>query len=183
MITGDEIVKIQKAVGVTPDGIWGPKTSAAVMAAIEKKAAPDVANSKLADQLLRDEGFVPHAYKDSLGYLTIGVGRLIDKNKGGGITKDEALYLLQNDIAKVNAQLRARLPWTDKLSEARRGVLLNMAFQLGIAGLLGFKNTLSMIERGEYSKAADGMLQSLWAKQTPARAKRLSEQMRLDKWV
>lgn len=183
MITREEIVKIQKTLGLVPDGIWGPKTSASVMDRITASQDKACTNDRLAEQLLRDEGFVPYAYRDSLGYFTIGVGRLIDKNKGGGITREEALHLLENDIAKVDKQLREKLPWTANLSEARRGVLLNMAFQLGINGLLGFKNTLAMIERGEYVKAADGMLNSLWAKQTPVRAKRLSEQMRTDKWL
>ena len=57
-----------------------------------------------------------------------------------------------------------------------------MAFQMGVDGLLGFKNTLAMIQSGRYSDAAKGMLSSLWAKQTPARAKRMSEQMRTGVW-
>ena len=129
-----------------------------------------------------EEGEVLHAYDDHLGYATIGIGRLIDKRKGGGITKEEAAYLLGNDIEKVIAQLNKRLPWWTKLDEARRGVLVNMAFQMGIDGLLDFKNTLAMIERGDYANAAKGMLNSLWARQTPARAKRMAEQMRTGTW-
>ena len=94
-----------------------------------------------------EEGEVLTEYKDHLGYSTIGVGRLIDKRKGGGITKEESAY-----------------------------------FQMGVDGLLGFKNTLAMIQSGRYSDAAKGMLSSLWAKQTPARAKRMSEQMRTGVW-
>lgn len=60
--------------------------------------------------------------------------------------------------------------------------LLNMAFQMGVDGLLGFKNTLELIRTGSYEKAAEGMLSSLWAKQTPARAKRLAVQMRTGVW-
>ena len=70
-----------------------------------------------------------------------------------------------------------------ELDEARRGVLLSMAFQMGTEGLLGFKNTLEMVRTGRYTDAAKGMLNSLWAKQTPQRAKRHSEQMRTGKWV
>lgn len=136
----------------------------------------------LTDQLRRDEGEVLHAYTDHLGFWTIGIGRLIDKRKGGGITKDEAAYLLQNDIAKFTMALRARLAWFDGLDEARQGVLANMAFQMGIDGLLGFKNTLALIERGEYEAAAGGMLQSKWAQQTPERAARLAKQMATGVW-
>lgn len=138
--------------------------------------------NELERQLRGDEDEVLHAYQDHLGYWTLGVGRLIDKRKGGGISKEESAYLLANDIAKREAALDKRIPWWSKLDDARRGVLLNMAFQMGVDGLLGFKNTLKMIEAGDYERAAKGMLNSLWAKQTPARAKRLSEQMRTGQW-
>lgn len=133
-------------------------------------------------QLRKDEGEVLTAYQDSLGFWTIGIGRLIDKRKGGGITQEESSYLFQNDLKKVISALDKRIPWWTKLDEARKGVLINMSFQMGIDGLLGFKNTLRMIEQGQYSAAADGMLNSLWARQTPNRAKRLSTQMRTGEW-
>ncbi|MBF8177649.1 glycoside hydrolase family protein [Herminiimonas contaminans] len=134
-------------------------------------------------RLLRgDEGEVLYAYNDHLGFATIGIGRLIDKRKGGGITPEESAYLLANDIMRKSMDLDARLPWWKTLSDARRGVLLAMAFQMGIDGLLGFKNTLEAVRTGQYDRAADGMLQSMWAKQTPERAKRMSEQMRTDQW-
>src|SRR5690606_761789 len=98
-----------------------------------------------------DEGEVLHAYTDHLGYLTIGVGRLIDKRKGGGISRDESAYLLANDIKEKSAELDRRLSWWKRLDDARRGVLLSMAFQMGVDGLLTFKNTLAMIERGDYA--------------------------------
>ncbi|QDK97320.1 lysozyme [Acinetobacter tandoii] len=135
-------------------------------------------------RLLRgEEGEVLTEYKDHLGYSTIGVGRLIDARKGGGITAEESAYLLSNDIQKKMSELERKLPWIKELDEARRGVLLSMAFQMGTEGLLGFKNTLEMVRTGRYTDAAKGMLNSLWAKQTPQRAKRHSEQMRTGKWV
>jgi len=135
-------------------------------------------------RLLRgEEGEVLTEYKDHLGYSTIGVGRLIDARKGGGITAEESAYLLSNDIQKKLSELERKLPWVKGLDEARRGVLLSMAFQMGTDGLLGFKNTLEMVRTGRYTDAAKGMLNSLWAKQTPQRAKRHSEQMRTGKWV
>lgn len=139
--------------------------------------------TKLTRQLRDDEGEVLTAYQDTLGFWTIGVGRLIDKRKGGGITAEESAYLLANDIEKRLGELERRLPWFSRLDEPRRGALLNMSFQLGVDGLLGFTNTLAMIERGDYEGAAAGMLNSLWARQTPARAKRLSEQMRTGQWI
>lgn len=134
-------------------------------------------------RLLRgDEGEVLHAYQDHLGFWTIGVGRLIDKRKGGGISTSESALLLTNDIAEVEADLDKRLSWWRTLPDARRGVLMAMAFQMGVDGLLGFKNTLAMIRSGNFDGAARGMLASLWAHQTPERAKRMSEQMRTDVW-
>lgn len=137
---------------------------------------------QLTKQLRRDEGCVLTAYQDHLGFWTIGIGRLIDKAKNGGITAAEAAYLLKNDIDKRLAELKQRLPWFDTLDEARQGVLLNMAFQMGVFGLLAFHTTLGMVQSGDYAGAADNMLQSLWARQTPERAMRLAEQMRTGVW-
>ena len=137
---------------------------------------------ELKKQLIRDEGVVEHAYQDHLGFWTIGVGRLVDKRKGGKLRPNEIEFLLENDIADRVSELSKHLPWFTKLDGARQGVLLNMSFQLGVNGLLGFKNTLRMVETGQYVNAANGMLQSLWARQTPERAKRLSEQMRTGVW-
>ena len=136
----------------------------------------------LRQQLIRDEGSVSHAYEDSLGFTTIGVGRLIDFRRGGGLRDGEIDFLLGNDIEEKTAQVLAALPWASKLSETRRAVLINMAFQLGIGGLLKFKRALGSIEDGQYKEASMEMLDSLWAQQTPERAKRLSKQMESDEW-
>ena len=133
-------------------------------------------------QLKRDEGEVLHAYQDHLGYWTIGIGILIDKRKGGGLRPEESEFIFRNRLKLLEAELADRLPWISKLDPARKGVLINMAFQMGVAGLLGFKNTLAMIEAGRYQDAAKAMLQSKWATQTPARAQRLSNQMATGQW-
>jgi len=153
----------------------------------------------LTDQLLRDEGLRLKAYRDHLGYLTIGVGRLIDPRKGAKppaclvmpngvvdeactLTKNEALGLLADDITKHSSALLKALPWVADMDEARRSVLINMSFQLGLGGLLKFKNTLAMIKSKRYTEASANMLLSLWARQTPERAKRLSIQMKTGEW-
>ncbi len=133
-------------------------------------------------QLRRDEGERLAAYQDHLGFWTIGVGRLIDARKGGGITQDESAYLLANDIEKRRDELLRLLPWAAALDDARFGVLLNMAFQMGVAGLMKFQNTLRMVQGGDYDGAATNMMLSIWAKQTPERARRLSAQMRTGVW-
>jgi len=138
---------------------------------------------KATDQIKEDEGLVLEAYQDHLGYWTIGYGRLIDKRKGGGISEDEALYLLKNDVNARLPILANAIPFFNRLDDARKAVLLNMSFQLGLSGLLKFKSTLAFIEAGDYDNASANMLKSLWAKQTPNRANRLAEQMRTGQWV
>lgn len=138
--------------------------------------------TNLYDQLSRDEGRVAHVYKDHLGYYTIGIGFMVDKRKGGGLRPEEMEFILNNRIRLIKAELARRLPWLNTLDEVRQGVLFNMAYQMGVEGLLGFKNTLAMIERKDYEAASRGMMNSLWARQTPQRAKRLSEQMRVGEW-
>lgn len=138
---------------------------------------------ELTRQLRGDEGVRAQAYQDHLGFWTIGVGRLVDVRKpGSGLRGHEIDYLLRTDIDDRIEQLTRRIPWFQYLDDARKGVLLNMAFQMGVDGLLGFKNTLTMIEAGQYRLAAQGMLSSLWARQTPARAKRMAKQMETGEW-
>jgi lysozyme len=152
-------------------------------------------------QLRRDEGERLRAYKDSLGYWTIGVGILIDPVKGakppaemtwpdgpGKITTNCTISqavsdrLLEEHIKSVRSRLAASLPWYTGLDDARRGVLENMAFNLGVPGLLKFKNTLALIEGHKWDDAAVAMLQSKWATQVGKRARRLSDQMRTGVW-
>lgn len=138
--------------------------------------------TRLTQQLRRDEGEVLHCYKDHLGFLTIGIGRLIDKRKGGGITSDEAAYLLSNDIDRVEREVSSRLPWYEQLNEARKGALLNMAFQMGVQGLMGFTNSLAAVRDGRYHDAEYRLLQSTWALQTPDRARRVARQIATGEW-
>jgi lysozyme len=133
-------------------------------------------------QLTQFEGSVPYAYQDHLGFWTIGIGRLIDQRKGGGLSQDEIAYLLDNDIRKCTTKVLAAFPWAADLNEPRMAVLVNMCFQLGMNGLLGFTNTLADIKAGNFDDAALGMLRSKWATQTPDRAKCLSKQMATGEW-
>lgn len=138
--------------------------------------------TRLISQLRHEEGEVLHAYKDHLGFWTIGVGRLIDGRKGGGISAVESALLLSNDIAKIESELDLRIPWWRQLGDARRAVIVNMAFQLGLDGMMKFRSTLPAVRDQHYEHAAALMLQSLWAKQTPARARRMARQMETDEW-
>lgn len=141
-------------------------------------------NANLARQLRGDEDVRPQVYKDSLGFFTIGIGRLVDDRKpGSGLRPSEMDFMLANDIEDRTAALTKRLPWLYLLDDARKGALLNMSFQLGIEGLLGFKNTLELVRKGQFAEASKNMLLSLWAQQTPNRAKRMAEQMKTGVWV
>lgn len=131
----------------------------------------------LIPHLVKEEKFVPYCYDDSMGYKTIGVGRLVDKAKGGGITRDEAEYLLRNDVERVTNALWKRIPWIKSLDTVRQAILCAMAFQMGVDGLLDFKHTLKMVQAERWGQARAGMLSSLWADQTPERAERLAKAM------
>ena len=148
--------------------------------------------SRLVTMLRNEEGVRYKPYKDSLGYWTIGVGHLTDERKGGslpayaaaelsdsGRLSDETVNrLLEDDISLALEGLDMALPWAKSLDPVRYCVLVDMCFQMGLNGLLGFKNTLRYIENGNYEQAAINMGKSLWAKQTPNRAKRRIEEMR-----
>ena len=126
-----------------------------------------------------DEGRVPFAYQDSLGFWTIGVGHLIDQRKGGGLPDPIIDLLLDYDIQSKTTELFKALPWVANLNEPRRTVLICMAFQLGVPGLLTFRNTLAVLKAGDYNRAADMFLQSRVAReQTPLRWKRFAKQIR-----
>lgn len=137
---------------------------------------------KIESHLVAEEGEVLHAYEDHLGYLTIGVGRLIDKRRGGGITREESRYLLRNDITRIAAELRSRFPWFHLLDDVRQTAILCMAFQLGVNGVANFKKMVAALTRHDYVTAAREALDSNWAKQTPARAQRMAKVIRTGVW-
>lgn len=129
---------------------------------------------KLTADLKRDEGYVRHAYEDSEGFLTLGIGRLIDKRRGGGISEAEAEHLLGNDIEAVFVDLDRSLPWWREMSEPRQRALSNMCFNLGLSRLLGFRNMLAALEAGDFAGAATEALDSRWARQVGDRAQRIA---------
>ena len=140
-------------------------------------------NEHLIEQITREEGCVLHCYRDHLGFETIGIGRMVDKRKGGGITKDEAHFLLNHDIARIDQELRSRFPWFASLDQPRQGALINMAFQLGLGGLSGFPKMLACMRDGRYDEAETHALDSTWAReQTPARARRVARQLASGAW-
>jgi len=131
---------------------------------------------RMKEQLLRHEGMRLKPYRCTAGKLTIGVGRNLDDC---GISQKEAYVLLESDIRQCERQILAEIPEIYlQIDEVRKSVLLNMCFNMGIKGLLSFKNTLAFIEAGDWERAANNMLVSKWAKQVGSRAIELSELMR-----
>ena len=130
----------------------------------------------IVEDLKRDEGFVSHAYTDSTEekYLTIGYGRLIDKRLGGGISEFEAECMLERDIVRAMDGLDAGLRWWRTMPEPWQRGLLNMAFNLGLPRLLGFRKMLAALEAGDGQRAAIECLSSKYAKDVGARAERVA---------
>lgn len=134
----------------------------------------------LKEQLIRDEGIRRFVYKDSHGILTIGCGRNLEHN---GLSADEIDYLLFNDMAHVTSQVSIALPWSDALDDARRGVLHNLAFNMGVGKLLTFRKMLAAMQTGDWITAAKELLDSAYHQQVGKRAERLAEQMVSGEWV
>jgi lysozyme len=142
------------------------------------------ARSRLRAQLMTDEGLRLKPYVDTVGKMTIGVGRNLTDV---GLSQVEALYLLENDIDRAIRDLVAVFPWFVSLDPVRQTVLINMAFNMGLGsptrGLRSFVRTLAAIERGDYEAAAAGMRASKWARQVKYRAERLATMMETGRWL
>lgn len=146
-------------------------------------------------ELTRDEGKRLKAYKDSKGLWSIGIGRNLDgvgtapltRTKADviahGINEAECDQFFDYDVNRTERDLDRGISWWRSLDPVRQRVMLNMCFNMGWGegtphGLHTFVNTLAMIQRGEYSRAADGMLKSKWATEVGMRAQRLANMMR-----
>ncbi|NBW18173.1 MAG: lysozyme [Caulobacteraceae bacterium] len=124
--------------------------------------------------LERDEGLRLKPYKDTVGKLTIGIGRNLDDV---GITAEEARYLVENDIGRCEADLNRNLPGWRDLTEARQQVMVSLVFNLGWPNLSGFLKFLAALKRHAYAEAADELRDSLWYRQVKGRGERLAKMM------
>jgi len=142
---------------------------------------------KLIATLKRHEGIKTHAYRDSLGVLTIGCGRNISgkkPNKGIGLSIREIEYMLQNDIDRTIKELSREYPWFNDMEEgARRDGIINMHFNLGRFRFASFKLALIHMENGSHDKAATEFLDSRWAKQVKGRSLEVTDMIKTNEYI
>ena len=133
----------------------------------------------LLENIKAHEGFSARIYKDSLGKATIGYGFLVSalspdelKLNGGKIepmSKEVAEKILNFKVARLRKRVPECLPWLSNKPQSIQDTILEMAYQLGLAGLMGFRHTLGCIEAGDYAQAAKNLRASLLYRQTPRR--------------
>jgi lysozyme len=130
-------------------------------------------------QLEPEEGFRLKVYNDSRGIPTIGYGRNL---RDVGISAEEAVLMLNNDIARTTSDMDRLLPWWASLSEVRQRVLADMCFNMGTAEVATHWPIFQQqLRAGKFDEAADNMRRSLWATQVGPRARKLADMMQYDK--
>ena len=147
------------------------------------------------NRLLLHEGCVDHIYICPAGFKTIGIGRNLETNPltakekehigdiTKGITVNDALYLLKNDVKRCEEELSKNISWSYQLDDERQYALLDMCFNMGIKKLLGFKRMLSAMLIGDYRGAAKECLMSKYAKDVGKRAERIARLIETGIWV
>jgi lysozyme len=131
-------------------------------------------SDQLRAMLIRQEGLKLKPYRDSVGKLTIGVGRNLDDD---GILEQEAYVMLDNDIARHTLDAQ-KISVFSSLDPVRQDVLVNMVFNMGLPRVLGFKNMIAALSSQDWEEAAQEMLSSRWATQVWHRAEELAQMIR-----
>ena len=130
---------------------------------------------RIFEDIKKHEGFKSKVYKCTEGYDTIGYGFAI---KDLIIDKDVADLILMKKLHALLERVIIAFPWFKDIEDDAKEVVINMCYQLGLRGFSKFKKTIYLLETEQYEDASVEMLDSLWAKQTPNRAKELSEKLR-----
>jgi lysozyme len=133
---------------------------------------------RLIDQVKKHEGFSAVPYRCPTGHLTIGYGWNLET----GISEVVAEYILMQQLSDIQLACIREFGWFRDINEARRDVVTNMVFNLGMTGFTKFKKTIAAIEDGDFDKAAEEMVDSRWASQVGYRAYELADQMKLGAW-
>tara|TARA_R100000734_G_C3309812_1_gene100518 strand:- start:231 stop:638 length:408 start_codon:yes stop_codon:yes gene_type:complete len=131
--------------------------------------------SNLIEQIKQSEGFRPTVYQCTEGYDTIGYGFAI---KDLVLGEDICEIILERKIAELKLRIQQKFPFYEDMPEQAQDIVVEMCYQMGISGFSRFKKTIDHLMRKDYKAASVEMLDSRWAKQTPNRAKKLSNQMK-----
>jgi lysozyme len=134
--------------------------------------------TKAGEYILRNEGFRATPYEDTEGILTVGIGFNLEE----GFTKEECMLILRHRMGKYIDELVERVPVFLDVSSVRKIVLLDMAYNLGVSRLLGFRKMLAALKQGDFQLAAEEMLDSRYAKQVKGRARRNALMMETGEW-
>ena len=129
----------------------------------------------LIDSIKEHEGYVGIVYKDSLGIDTIGYGFAI---KDLDLDKDICDIILERKLHNLEDSVNLKFSWFMYMPQEIKNVVLEMCYQLGVNGFSKFKKTISFLQDRQFEEASVEMLDSLWAKQTPNRAKELSDRVK-----
>ena len=137
----------------------------------------------LSKMLMRHEGVESYVYQCSTGKETIGVGRNISPNGGIGLSEDEIVFLLVNDIKRCKEELKNNFDWFEDLNTARQHAMIDIVFNLGITRLLKFKKALAFMVEQDYFNASEEFLDSRWATQVGHRAEELAEMIHTGEYI
>lgn len=127
---------------------------------------------ELVESIKRHEGFRGEVYKDTLGFDTIGYGTKLP------LSKEESQMLLESRLKKFIKEMETKEPFINKLPIDKQMILVEMVYQMGVNGVLNFRNMWKALKVEDYETASKEMLNSRWAIQAPNRAKKLAEMMR-----
>ena len=125
----------------------------------------------LIENIKKNEGYVKMVYKDSLGIDTIGYGFAI---KDLELDEDICEEILVRKLKDLQYSIKKKFHWFEDMPPHIKDVVMEMCYQLGVGGFSKFRKTISYLENKQFKNASVEMLDSLWAKQTPNRAKALS---------
>jgi lysozyme len=162
-----------------------------------KEVKPMIDDATCIQRLMLNEGCKLKSYYDSVGKLTIGIGRNLDDNpltideicyvghncRKLFISNEQAAYLCRNDLKKVRADLDANFPWWRDLNVDRQFVMIDLCFNMGVNKLKKFVNTLNSIAQGYYELSAKQLMQSKYASQVGIRAKRNAYALKTGVWM
>lgn len=134
----------------------------------------DNLKEKSRNLVMKHEGFKPHVYKCSKGFLTVGYGFNLEN---GWLPKSVADLWLNIKLENIESELSRRIDFWSKLNEARQAVLIDMAYNIGVEGIFKFKKMLCYLDLNDYEMASKEMVNSDWFREVPNRVSELQKIM------